>query len=112
MTLSQRLDGKFDAASQRKGRSLFLSRAVRLNEGSPRHFHGEVQGTRYYQVRIDFDGRTVSLSCECPYFAQFGPCKHLWATVLEAQKRGLLSEVTKASELEVEEDLDDDLDLE
>jgi len=107
MTLSQRLDPEFDAASQRKGRSLFLSRAVRLNEGSPRHFNGEVQGTRYYEVKIDFDGRVVTLSCECPYFEGYGPCKHLWAAVLEAERRGLLTEVTKAPVIEVEEDIVD-----
>ena len=88
-----------------------MSRAVRLNEGSPRHFHGEVQGTRYYQVNIDFDGRTVLLGCECPYFVGTGPCKHLWAAILEAEKRGLLSEVVKAPSVEVEEDIDDDSEL-
>jgi superfamily II DNA or RNA helicase len=106
MTLSQRLDPEFDVASQRKGRSLFLSRAVRLNEGSPRHFHAEVQGSRYYQVKIDFDGRLVALSCECPYFADYGPCKHLWAAVLEAERRGLLTEILKAATVEVEESAD------
>jgi uncharacterized Zn finger protein len=111
MTLSERLDARFDPASQRKGQGLFLSRAVRLNEGSPRHFHGEVQGTRYYQVNIDFDGRTVLLGCECPFFASTGPCKHLWAAILEAEKRGLLSEVVKAPSVEVEEDLEDDSEL-
>jgi superfamily II DNA or RNA helicase len=111
MTLSERLDARFDPASQRKGQGLFLSRAVRLNEGSPRHFHGEVQGTRYYQVNIDFDGRTVLLGCECPYFVGTGPCKHLWAAILEAEKRGLLSEVVKAPSVEVEEDIDDDSEL-
>src|ERR1700730_3114609 len=111
MTLSERLDARFDPASQRKGQGLFLSRAVRLNEGSPRHFHGEVQGTRYYEVNIDFDGRTVSLDCECPYFVGYGPCKHLWAAILEAERRGLLSEVVNAPTIEVDEDFDDDLDL-
>jgi superfamily II DNA or RNA helicase len=107
MTLSKRLDPEFDPASQRKGQSLFLARAVRLNEGSHRHFHGEVQGTRYYEVKIDFDGRLVSLSCECPYFAGYGPCKHLWAGVLEAERRGLLTDVTIAAELEIDEAVDD-----
>jgi superfamily II DNA or RNA helicase len=108
MTLSHRLDPEFDAASQRKGRSLFLSRAVRLNEGSPRHFHGEVQGTRYYEVKVDFDGRVVTLSCECPFFAGSGPCKHLWATVLEAEKRGLLTEVLNAPVIAMDEGLEED----
>ena len=111
MTLSERLDARFDPASQRKGRGLFLSRAVRLNEGSPRHFHGEVQGTRYYEVNIDFDGKTVTLFCECPYFEGTGPCKHLWAAILEAERRGLLNEVLTATSIEVEEDFDEDPDL-
>ena len=79
-----------------------MTRAVRLNEGSPRHFHGEVQGTRYYEVKIDFDGQIISLSCECPYFASSGPCKHLWASVLEAERRGLLVEAAQAPSLEVD----------
>jgi superfamily II DNA or RNA helicase len=109
MKLSERLDPEFDPASQRKGRGLFASRAVRLNEGSARHFHGEVQGTRYYEVRIDFDGRTVSLYCECPYFESSGPCKHLWATILEAERRGLLMEAANAPVLDVEEAYGEDL---
>ncbi len=88
-----------------------MSRAVRLNEGSPRHFHGEVQGTRYYQVNIDFDGRTVLLGCECPFFTSTGPCKHLWAAVLESERRGLLTEVAKAPVIEVDEEEVDDPDF-
>jgi len=112
MTLATRLSDDFDPTSQRKGRALFMERSVRLNSGSPRHFHGEVQGSRYYEVSIDFDGRTISVFCECPYFADSGPCKHLWATVLEADRRGLLAEAANCAELSLEEARDEELDVE
>ena len=57
----------------------------------------------------------VESSCTCPYFEDRGPCKHIWATMLAADARGLgpragsrkLSVLTPESD---EWDLDDEPD--
>jgi superfamily II DNA or RNA helicase len=116
MTLAQRLISRFNFTTQRKGTLLFSERAVRLTEGGTRHFHGQVQGTRFYDVSIDFEPNLVILYCECQYFADSGPCKHLWAAILEADRRGLLKDAAAAPTLTVESDIssriDDDDDFE
>ena len=63
-------------------------------------------GGRPYHVSIThIDGRLL-VSCECPYFGEFGQCKHLWAAVLEADRRNALTEALSAKYLTLEDDLD------
>lgn len=50
-----------------------------------------VRGTSKYRVRVRLRGSKLLASCTCPYFNPQGePCKHLWATLLLAEARGLL----------------------
>ena len=50
-----------------------------------------VRGTSKYRVRLRMRGSKLLASCSCPYFSPQGePCKHLWATLLLAEARGLL----------------------
>jgi hypothetical protein len=51
------------------------------------------------------DGRLL-VYCACPYFADFGRCKHLWAAVLEADRRGVLGEAAKGGALRLCRDAD------
>ena len=46
--------------------------------------------------------------CACPYFADFGRCKHLWAAVLEADRRGVLGEAVAGGALRLYRDADPD----
>ncbi len=71
---------------------LFLNGAVRVSEQSYRHLNAVVIGGRPYQVQISHDEGRLLAFCECPYFEEYGQCKHLWAAVLEADRRGALSE--------------------
>src|SRR6185312_15312198 len=51
----------------------------------------KVRGTEKYKVRIRLRGIKLIATCTCPYFGPAGaPCKHLWATVLAVDARGLL----------------------
>ena len=50
-----------------------------------------MRGTAKYRVRVRLRGSKLLASCSCPYFGPQGePCKHLWATLLLADSRGLL----------------------
>jgi hypothetical protein len=46
-----------------------------------------VAGSERYAVEIDPDGDLLG-GCECRAFESFGPCKHMWATVLALRDRG------------------------
>src|ERR1019366_10746046 len=46
--------------------------------------------------------------CACPYFEECGRCKHLWATGLEADRRGVLGEAVRDGALRLVRDADPD----
>lgn len=55
-------------------------------------FETLVKGSRRYDVRLDLPasrgkGRLVA-QCTCPYFDQGDLCKHIWATILQADADG------------------------
>ena len=61
-------------------------------------------GGRPYEVSITYDKGRLLVSCECPYFADFGRCKHLWAAILEADRRGALGQALHAKYLQLEDE--------
>jgi superfamily II DNA or RNA helicase len=67
-----------------------------------------VIGGRPYEVRVTYNDDRLLVSCECPYFADFGRCKHLWAAILEADRRGALQEALRARYLKLEDEAEFD----
>src|SRR4051812_2857985 len=77
--------------SRTKGRLYHLDGAVTKLEGSAWNVKATVRGSHEYHVRIDRRADAFDASCECPYFFdRLTICKHIWATLLEAERRGLL----------------------
>jgi superfamily II DNA or RNA helicase len=78
--------------SRVKGRAYHLDGAVKKVAGTPWAVDAIVKGTRSYAVDIHRDPRgSLTASCDCPYFHdRFVICKHIWAALLEAERRGLL----------------------
>jgi len=70
-----------------------------------------VQGSKSYDVALDWKDSDLSMFCSCPYFDSDGPCKHLWATILEVEKRGGLSAVQPMEEA-MSPDFEDDEEVE
>jgi superfamily II DNA or RNA helicase len=88
--LADRLSFLFDSAVRFRGAGYFRQRHVRLepSDGPPEDIRAVVRGSRTYRVRLVV-AEVAGLSCSCEYFADVGPCKHLWATVLEADLQGV-----------------------
>src|SRR5450759_673495 len=108
MPLATKLAFQFERRLQFQGISLYHARAVRITEANQAHLFGDVQGTSRYPVRlIHQDGRLL-VYCACAYFADFGRCKHLWAAILEADRRGVLGEATRGGALRLSRDPDPD----
>jgi len=77
--------------SRTKGRLYHLDGAVARLEGDAWHAKATVRGSHEYRVRIDRHEDAFEASCECPYFLDRADiCKHIWATLLDAERRGLL----------------------
>ena len=76
-----------------KGVDYFRSGGVIEIAGGEWSAHATVRGTRDYRVDLRRESGTDRFtgSCECPYYADRGEiCKHIWAALLEADRRGLL----------------------
>ncbi|MGH7624779.1 MAG: SNF2-related protein [Gemmatimonadaceae bacterium] len=72
------------AAYQRAGR-------VDITEVAHGKLSAEVHGTECYEVTVDVDeSGTLDYACSCPFFPSALECKHVWATLLEADHRKLL----------------------
>jgi superfamily II DNA or RNA helicase len=76
-----------------KGLHYFRSGAVIDIGGAEWMAHAVVRGTRDYRVELvrEADKSRFTGACECPYYADRAEiCKHIWAALLEAERRGLL----------------------
>ena len=39
-----------------------------------------------YDVFVDWSDADLDMDCTCPAFEKFGPCKHIWATLMQVDK--------------------------
>jgi superfamily II DNA or RNA helicase len=90
MSLASKLAFQVDRGAQFRGSELFQNGAVQVTAVEPDHVHATVAGGADYEVCIQFFNGELLVSCECPYFGDRGACKHIWAVVLEADRRGAL----------------------
>ena len=111
MPLASRLSFQFEQRVQSKGYGLYNGRRVQVMEESASHLTAIVIGTQPYDVSATYADGRLRVSCECPYFADFGQCKHIWAAVLEADRRGALSDALHSRYLKLEDGNDLDLEL-
>ncbi len=104
MPLASKIAFQFERRLQFKGLNLFHGHAVRVTDANQSHLYGEVMGGNRYPVRLTYQEGLLSVHCACAYFDETGRCKHLWAAVLEADKRGVLGDAQKGGALRVVRD--------
>jgi superfamily II DNA or RNA helicase len=92
MGIAQKVSRDFDDAVRSRGRSYFDKGRVQVTSAKAGEIVvAKVRGTESYRVKLRMRGGRLHASCTCPYFGPEGePCKHLWATILAADARGLL----------------------
>ena len=90
MSLASKLAFQVDRGAQFRGVQLFESGAVRLTTVEPNHVHADVHGGNIYEVCLQFLYGDLVVACGCPYFVDRGACKHIWATILQADREGAL----------------------
>ena len=92
MGITQKVAREFREAVRDRGLVYFNKGRVAITASSPGEVVARVRGTEKYKVRVRLRGIKLIASCSCPYSGSNGgaPCKHLWATVLAVDARGLL----------------------
>jgi superfamily II DNA or RNA helicase len=91
MGIAQKVARHFSDAVRSRGQSYFVKGRVTVMATKAGEIVARVRGTAKYRVRLRMRGSKLLASCTCPYFNPQGePCKHLWATLLLAEARGLL----------------------
>src|SRR4051812_28031619 len=104
MSISSHLARYFSPGVRQRGSGYFREGRVRLRHGSAGEFEGSVRGTEAYDVAIAVAGNELRLYCDCAFFATDGPCKHLWAAILAAEKLHYLTEAAGVTRLDDEHD--------
>ena len=89
MSLSARFKQEFDARVLTKGNGYFNQRRVRIAVANSSEILANVQGNGGdYVVALGLseasDG-VLKACCSCLYFEGSGCCKHIWATLLQAE---------------------------
>ncbi len=95
MKLASVLSSDFDSDVRARGASYYRLGAVRIKRGNATEVSAGVRGSRVYDVDIAWDGRRLTLFCDCPYFETAGACKHLWATILAADAQNYFTAITR-----------------
>ena len=91
MGIAQKISRDFTDAVRSRGQSYFAKGRVVITGASAGEVVARVRGTAKYRVRLRLRNGKLHASCTCPYFSPAGdPCKHLWATILMVDARGLL----------------------
>ncbi|MBI4585055.1 MAG: SWIM zinc finger family protein [Planctomycetes bacterium] len=92
MKISNRLANQVGANIRSRGQTYFQLKKVRLVYGGPCRVGAEVTGARIYGVHVRVEGQILFCSCTCRYFYPSGDiCKHIWAVLLAAESKALLS---------------------
>ncbi|MEO7648896.1 MAG: DEAD/DEAH box helicase [Bryobacteraceae bacterium] len=90
MYLQKHLAKYLHGQIRHRGELLFKSGAVTRITGNQWTARASVAGTTQYDVELTRSGDAIEVFCDCPYFESEGPCKHIWAAVLEADRKNFL----------------------
>ncbi len=95
-TLAERCLADAPAGDRSRGFDYHLRGRVRLGRPDSMGVQARVRGTVVYGVELDWRDAAngvLETACECPRFADYGSCKHVWAVILAADGAGLAGRV-------------------
>ncbi len=88
MYLTTYLRKHFNFTLQRKSHR--YQQNAKLETVTPNAVAATVRAGRVLQVNLVRHEDQLLAECTCPKFASQGVCEHLWAVIVEAEKRGVL----------------------
>jgi superfamily II DNA or RNA helicase len=92
LSLASRTTHNFTSGGRSKGEAYFRRGAVEITRSDETSLVAQVHGSsaRPYKVELDWslanDKHYLEAACSCPHFADGALCKHLWATILTADR--------------------------
>ena len=90
MSLAIIFAAQFPAEVQRRGMDYFARGRVAISYADEYSVAADVQGSARYEVDLNLDEDVLDVFCSCSYFLDQGPCEHIWATLLVADRKGVL----------------------
>ena len=93
MSLTGKFSREFANRIRDRGLAYFKTNAVDIFEHSELHVVATVKGDREYLVSLTLGRVSLDVACTCPYFERGEECKHIWATMLEADSHQYLTNV-------------------
>jgi len=118
MKLPAKLVRLFPAVIQKRGEGYVASGSVKIASTTALRVLALAHGTATYALDLTARPGQLSLACTCPYAAEWGCCKHLWALlqvmISSGKLAGLLNIVGPAGKYRfavsaAPDDVDDDL---
>ncbi len=106
MSLSSLVSHEFSARTQYRGGQYFRNKVVNVLNHSHDQVEAKVRGHSFYFVRFALRNGSFLAACTCPYFQDGEACKHLWATILEADKNNYLPNTAQYHRLRFAFDFD------
>ena len=104
MSLANKLSREFTSKVRDRGQKYFQYARVKILSSTPSQVDAVVHGSRDYSVRLTLGRISLAVACACPYFEKGEDCKHIWATILEADRRNFLLEANKRLTLKLDYD--------
>ncbi|MDA8016311.1 MAG: DEAD/DEAH box helicase [Thermoanaerobaculia bacterium] len=106
MSLEQRCLHEVGAADRESGEKYLRQKRVRIDAADDYGLNATIRGAgRTYEVQIDwFDTEhsgILTASCGCPTYLRGLLCKHIWATLLMADKQGKARRIGGTEEIQV-----------
>jgi superfamily II DNA or RNA helicase len=91
MYLTDRFWSEFSHSTRSRGSEYFASGCVNIYDHGKHFVDAAVMGNDEYFVSLNFDYPEMVVSCSCPYYSDGNLCKHIWATMLAAERKGFLT---------------------
>ncbi|MCK5849273.1 MAG: DEAD/DEAH box helicase [Kiritimatiellae bacterium] len=107
MPLLEKVMYEFDQGIRNRGKEYYRRGVVQIQDCDKRSLFAEVQGVRTYGVCLGFLGNEIHVSCTCPYYEDKGLCKHIWATFLTADNKGVLPGMNRCGDVRVKREKDE-----
>ena len=93
MALTTKFADEFSESAKNAGSFIFARNGVRIEERQPDFIEATVHSAQSYGVDLLRQKGVVRYACECAYYFESGePCQHVWATLVAAERAGLLSQ--------------------
>jgi len=99
MSLTGKFSREFANRIRDRGLAYFKTNAVEIFEHSESHVVATVKGDREYLVSLTLGRVSLDVACTCPYFERGEECKHIWATMLEADSHQYLTNINLRTRL-------------